>query len=137
MDPGPSRDGHCSLIDRPSIAVAWPELFTSSGDPDLPEFGTISWQAQIYGNRVNSEYIAGIVYIAQDFGTVIQGFISSIDTATGHFKVASVPGTDGVECVLNDPTGVFGHAYTDHPLWVRFLFYVRFFIQLTAGYSDC
>ncbi|KAH8832287.1 hypothetical protein DL96DRAFT_1581570 [Flagelloscypha sp. PMI_526] len=107
-----------TLVTLPSIAVAWPELFTADGQPNLPQYPTISWQAQVYGNTINGENVVGLIYIAQNFGEVLQGFVSSIDVATGHFRVAgSFGGSGGVECVLNDPTGMFGKPYTDHPLW--------------------
>ena len=36
-----------SLITLPSITVAWPELFTSSGAPSLPQLGTVSWAVNV------------------------------------------------------------------------------------------
>lgn len=60
---------------------------------------------------MNGAYVAGLIYIAQQDNRILQGFIDSIDTATGHFKVG------GRDCVLNDPVGRFALPYTQHPLW--------------------
>jgi hypothetical protein len=68
----------------------------------------------MWGNRVNGQYITGLVYIAQNPLQLLNGFITSIDIATGHFTVGVGA---GIECVINDPTGRYGLPYTDHPLW--------------------
>ena len=52
-----------------------------------------------------------MVYIAQQANRVLQGFVNSIDPATGHFRVTgnfgADAGTTGIDCFLNDPTGRF------------------------------
>lgn len=49
-----------------------------------------SYQIHIQGNIMpNGEYIAGLVFISQDFLNAHQGFIKSIDYATGELCVAS------------------------------------------------
>ncbi|KAI9053525.1 hypothetical protein LZ554_002480 [Drepanopeziza brunnea f. sp. 'monogermtubi'] len=74
------------LATLPSIAVAWGELFKSDRTtPNLP--GTVVWEANVVGNRVNGQFIAGLVYIAQRSTQIVQGFITSIDLSTGHFKI--------------------------------------------------
>lgn len=57
--------------------------------------------------------VAGLVYISQNFAQSIQGAITSIDTATGHFKI----GASNVDCVLNDPSGRFGLPQSGNELW--------------------
>lgn len=104
-----------SIVTLPATAVAWPELFTN-GVPNLP--GTQTWQATVFGNRVNDQYIAGLVYIAQNPLRALQGFITSIDYTTGQFTLAGKFNPAGyITCVLNDPLGVFGPVYTKNPLW--------------------
>ncbi|KAJ7155815.1 hypothetical protein C8R46DRAFT_910506, partial [Mycena filopes] len=96
-----------TLVTLPSITVAWSELF-SNGQPDLPLFGSVSWEATVVGNNVGGKKIAGLIYIAQLSAQSLQGFITSIDYSTGHFTI------DGaVEC----PLGRFSRPYTANPLW--------------------
>ncbi|KAJ7671914.1 hypothetical protein B0H17DRAFT_948004, partial [Mycena rosella] len=68
-------------------------------------------QIQVFGNIVNGQRIAAIIYIVQQSTQVLQGFITSINTANGHFFVSNV------EFVLNDPLGRFGLPYTANSLW--------------------
>jgi hypothetical protein len=104
-----------SIATLPATAVAWPELF-NNGVANLP--GTQTWQATVFGNRVNDQYVAGLVYIAQNPLRALQGFITSINYATGHFTLAGKFNPAGyIDCVLNDPLGVFGPVYTKNPLW--------------------
>ncbi|KAJ7079967.1 hypothetical protein B0H15DRAFT_857498 [Mycena belliarum] len=98
------------LVTLPSVSVAWSELF-DGGVPSLPLLGSVSWEATIFGNVVRGERIAGLIYIAQETTQLLQGFITSINMTTGHFHVSDL------DCVLNDPLGRFGPAYTAHPLW--------------------
>jgi hypothetical protein len=75
---------------------------------------------QVLGNRVNDQFIAGLVYIAQDPARLLTGFITSIDTTTGHFTVQgafSPSGLGGLDCVISDPLGVYAPAYAANPLW--------------------
>ncbi|KAJ7141307.1 hypothetical protein C8R44DRAFT_244410 [Mycena epipterygia] len=99
-----------TLVTLPSITVAWSELFVN-GQPNLPLLGSVSWEATVFGNVVSGQNIAGLVYIAQESTQLLQGFIASINFATGHFFVGTT------ECVLNDPLGRYGRAYTSYPLW--------------------
>jgi hypothetical protein len=85
---------------------------------------------------VNNQYIAGLVYIAQNPLRQLQGFITSIDYATGHFTVAGPFNPAGyITCVLNDPLGVFGPKYTANPLWS--LDPVNPAITAMTGYPMC
>ncbi|KAJ7026715.1 hypothetical protein C8F04DRAFT_966139 [Mycena alexandri] len=102
------------IVTLPSISVAWSELFTIDGNnatPNLPLLGTVSWETTVFGNIVSGQRIAGIIYIVQESTQFLQGFVTKIDYTTGHFWI------DTLECLLNDPLGRFGIAYTDNPLW--------------------
>ncbi|KAJ7604817.1 hypothetical protein DFH06DRAFT_274226 [Mycena polygramma] len=99
-----------TLVTLPSIAVAWPELFTD-GSSNLPLLGSVSWEATVFGNIVSGEHIAGLVYITQEATQSLTGFITAINP-DGHFVV-----DNALECVLNDPLGRYGQAYTKYPLW--------------------
>ncbi|KAF7373463.1 hypothetical protein MSAN_00556000 [Mycena sanguinolenta] len=105
-----------TLITLPSITVAWSEMFAvdaaGNATPQLPLLGTVSWEANVFGNVVGGEKIAGLIFITQEFGQILQGFITEIDYDTGHFWVGG-----DLECVLNDPLGRFGLPYTGDPLW--------------------
>jgi hypothetical protein len=60
------------------------------------------------------------VFLAQDPVRLLQGFITSIDTTTGHFTVQGAfnpAGVGGLECVINDPLGVYAPVYKSNPLW--------------------
>ncbi|KAF7345209.1 hypothetical protein MSAN_01897400 [Mycena sanguinolenta] len=104
-----------TLITLPSITVAWSEMFTvddaGNATPQLPLLGTVSWEANVFGNVVSGQDIAGLIFIFQETFQLLQGFITDIDYTTGHFWVRSL------ECVLNDPLGRYGLPYTDNPLW--------------------
>jgi len=129
-----------TIATLPAAAVSWPELFLASGAPNLPGYPGSMWKAtvsfllpyilclvrigadsfgKVFGNRVNDQYIAGLVYLAQDPFRVLQGFVTSIDLTTGHFTVAGKFSSPAgyIQCVLNDPLGVYGRSYTANPLW--------------------
>ncbi|KAJ7026500.1 hypothetical protein C8F04DRAFT_966333 [Mycena alexandri] len=99
------------LVTLPSISVAWPELFDGE-TPSLPLLGSVSWEATVFGNIVQGQPIAGLIYITQESTQILQGFITEIDYTTGHFFV-----NNEIEAVLNDPLGQYGPVYTDYPLW--------------------
>ncbi|KAJ7631906.1 hypothetical protein DFH06DRAFT_1004796 [Mycena polygramma] len=104
-----------TLLTLPSITCAWSEMFTVDANnnttPNLPLLGSVSWETTIFGNIVRGERIAGLIFIIQESVQFLQGFITEIDYTTGHFWV------DTLQCVLNDPIGRFGYAYTENPLW--------------------
>ncbi|KAJ7847618.1 hypothetical protein B0H14DRAFT_3867439 [Mycena olivaceomarginata] len=109
-----------TLVTLPSITVAWSELFVN-GQPNLPLLGSVSWEATCPDVTIQPpgfrQHCFGpahrrLVYISQEATQSLTGFITSINLTTGHFFVDNV-----VECVLNDPLGRYGHAYTANPLW--------------------
>ncbi|KAF2735727.1 hypothetical protein EJ04DRAFT_434338 [Polyplosphaeria fusca] len=104
-----------TLVNLPAAVPAWPELFADGGAPNLP--GSQQYTATIAGNRVSGRYIAGLIYIAQNPVRSLEGFITEI-SPNGHFKVAGSFNPAGViECVINDPLGVYASTYTANPLW--------------------
>ncbi len=61
-----------------------------------PYPSTPAYEIHVQGNIMpNGEYIAGLVFISQDFGNVHQGFIKSIDYATGELCIASAKPAEG------------------------------------------
>ena len=58
---------------------------------------SFSFQAHVQGQIVNGAYVAGIVYVSQQFGGGMQGFIENINYADGSMTV------NGIRVQINDP----------------------------------
>ena len=112
------------LVTLPAITVAWPELFSGTSPPGIrleAHVYTIYFfllisllkSVQVQGNLVGATNIAGLVYISPSFTQILQGFITGINTASGHFTISS----SNIDCVLNDPVGRFGKPQTGQELW--------------------
>ena len=74
-----------------------------------------AYEVSIAGNIVNGVYIAGLVSIAQQSLNNGNGFIKSINYATGELCVGSTPGgacnpLADARVVINDPDGRYGLA---------------------------
>ena len=72
-----------------------------------------AYEAGIAGNIVNGVYLAGLVSIAPQSLNTANGFIRSINYATGEMCVGSTPGTCGASdarVMINDPDGRYGLA---------------------------
>lgn len=97
-----------TIATLPAAAVAWTELFDTTATPPTPFLsGPLNWEATIFANRVGDQNIAGLVYIAQSSATLLSGFITSINSKTGHFTVAGAfAPAGGIDCVINDPLSV-------------------------------
>ena len=79
-------------------------------DPSPP---IAAYEASMAGNIVNGVYLAGLVSIAQQSLNTANGFIRSIDYATGFMCVGSTPGSCGANdarVMINDPDGRYGLA---------------------------
>lgn len=80
------------------------------------QFSDLTFE-QVQGNTVSvggtPTNVAGLIYISQSFLQALQGTITSINTATGHFTI----GASNIDCVLNDPYGRFGLPHTGNELW--------------------
>ncbi len=117
-----------SMVILPANALTWQELFAQAPAPytnsatgmamnDSPSPLT-TFEAHIVGNRVGDTYIAGLIWIAQQGINTGQGFINSINYATGEIRVGGATGssTTGTRVRLNDPlnaavgTGRYGRA---------------------------
>ncbi|KAI5804609.1 hypothetical protein EDC01DRAFT_644074 [Geopyxis carbonaria] len=107
------------LVTLPNIYVSWPEVFKADGTPNLPLFGDIRWEASIVANRIGGQYIAGMVFIFQEFLHESSGFITAIDYATGELRIGGTLGdaTTGTRVVINDPIGRFAPVRDEWPLW--------------------
>ena len=128
-----------TLLQMPALALTWQELFTMApapygmhGDPeaplqsglakaDLPAPAT-TYEIRVQGNRVVSrdgqeQYIAGLVFIAQQSLNTGAGFINFIDYAKGELYVGGTLGdnTTGARVIINDPQGKFAPARGDDP----------------------
>jgi hypothetical protein len=76
-----------------------------------------AFEANISGNIVGGNYIAGLVSIAQQSLNGANGYIRSINYATGMLCVGSTPGLPGTPCaasdtlvLINDVDGRYGLA---------------------------
>jgi hypothetical protein len=73
----------------------------------------IPFEAEVIGNIVGGNYIAGAVHITQGALHVTVGTIQSTNPANSEFVVGPDGGGSGVKVRLNDPTGIYGVATTD------------------------
>jgi hypothetical protein len=93
-----------------------------------------AFEVNISGNIVGGKWIAGLVWIAQEFLHIHQGYISNIDYATGDFCIsqnALPPGplpAPRAGCLatesrvkLNDPVGRYGRQRTEGDQDPRFV----------------
>jgi hypothetical protein len=79
-------------------------------DPSPP---IAAFEAGIAGNIVNGVYLAGLVSIAPQSLNTANGFIRSINYATGQMCVGSTPGpcvASDARVMINDPDGRYGLA---------------------------
>ena len=79
-------------------------------DPSPP---IAAYEAGIAGNIVNGVYLAGLVSIAPQSLNTANGFIRSINYATGYLCVGSTPGpcvASDARVMINDPDGRYGLA---------------------------
>ena len=106
------------VVTLPAAYMTVGQLFGASPQSglaltDLPA-PIAAYEATISGNIVGGVYIAGLVSIAQQSLNTANGYIRSINYATGELCVGSTPGTpcaltDG-RVVINDPDGRYGLA---------------------------
>lgn len=110
------------IIVLPGTALTPADMFrgpkaTAATDPILPQSGlamadtpppVVPFEAQVTGNIVNGEYIAGLVKITQQDLNGGAGFIQAIDFATGELRVGTKGGSTGARVKLNDVDRRFG-----------------------------
>src|SRR3954470_1936097 len=96
-----------TLLQMPAFALTWQEVFTMAPDPwlsagqsglaktDSPAPPT-TYEVRIQGNRILSngteQYIAGLMFIAQQSLNAGAGVINSIDYGTGELRVGGTIG---------------------------------------------
>jgi hypothetical protein len=111
-----------SIIQLPANTLSWVDA-VDAAHPALSLTGGAfpSFEAHVVGNTVGDKYVAGLVYLSQSSVSQGQGYITSIDYATGRIHVGSVQGgTDQLAIEINDPAvdpanpanGRFGRAHS-------------------------
>ena len=79
-------------------------------DPTPPR---LPFEAELQGNIVGGQYIAGVARISQGALHVGSGVIQAIDGARGELRVGAPGGATGARVRLNDPKGIYGQANGD------------------------
>ena len=127
-----------TIVILPANALTWHELFTQAPSPygpsqtglamsDAPAPLTTS-EIHVIGNRVvtaagGDQYIAGLIYLAQQDLNTGAGFINFIDYGTGELRVGGALGdaSTGARVRINDPaigdigTGRFSKGLSPDP----------------------
>ena len=118
-----------TLLQMPAFALTWQELFQmapqrwrdkgvsglAKADRDVdgnpPE---ATYEVRIQGNRLKTggndeQYVAGLMFIAQQSLNTGAGYINYIDYLTGELRVGGTIGdpNSGARVVINDPQGKF------------------------------
>ena len=97
------------IVQMPANTLSWADV--DAVGLDYPNLLRQKFEAQVVGNIVNGEYIAGLIYISQDPAGIGSGYITRIDYNDGSIYVSGSPGgADEVQLVINDPFGRFGRA---------------------------
>jgi hypothetical protein len=120
-----------TLLQMPAFALTWQELFQMAPPPYGPSQSGLAradtptprttYEVRIQGNRLQSgtgeQYIAGLMFLAQQSLNSGAGFINHIDYATGELRVGGTLGdaSSGARVVINDPKGKFAPKRGDDP----------------------
>ena len=70
----------------------------------------VAFEAELQGNIVGGQYIAGVARINQGALHVGNGVIQAIDGAAGELRVGAPGAAVGARVRLNDPKGIYGQA---------------------------
>lgn len=70
----------------------------------------VAFEAELQGNIVGGQYIAGVARISQGALHVGNGVIQAIDGAAGELRVGAPGAAVGARVRLNDPKGIYGQA---------------------------
>ncbi len=124
-----------TIVIFPANALTWQEVFAQAPAPyglaaatpmtgmaatDVPAPLT-TYEAHLIGNRVTGapggdQYIAGLVFIAQQGLNSGAGFINFIDYSVGELWVGGALGTPtGTRVRINDPNGRYGRPNSPDP----------------------
>jgi len=101
--PGKYSTPHDLFLDSSGTLQAASGLALS--DPTPPR---TAFEAEIIGNIVNGQYVAGVVRISQGALHSGAGFIQDIDYATGEMRIGAKGGAAGARVRLNDTKGIYG-----------------------------
>ena len=123
-----------TLLQMPAFALTWQELFTmapqrwrdkgvsglAKADRDVDGNAPYAtYEVRIQGNRIKTgdteQYIAGLMFIAQQSLNNGAGYINHIDYVTGELRVGGKIGDpdSGARVVINDPQGKFAPQRLD------------------------
>jgi hypothetical protein len=113
-----------TLLQFPATAMTWQEAFALAPAPytrlqtgmalnDVPRPAT-TYEARVVGNRVGSQHVVGLLFLAQQSLHAGQGFITAIDYATGEMRVGGAAGNTALDArvKINDPIGRFGRVFS-------------------------
>lgn len=95
------------LFRGPSLGSVQASSGLALSDPVPPR---LPFEAELVGNIVGTEYIAGVARISQGGLHIGAGFIQSIDNARGELRIGAAGGSTGARVRLNDPRGLYGVA---------------------------
>lgn len=124
-----------TIVQMPATALTWADLFyynPANGTSGFPQTGLalvdtdtsplvnlkpyngipLGNEIHIQGNIVNGRYIAGLVFVSQEFGNSGQGSIVNIDYSLGQLIVKSSKVGELVRVRINDPIGRYGKVHT-------------------------
>ena len=126
-----------TIVILPANALTWKELFTQAPGAYAGKFTGMAladvpaplstYEAQITGNQVNGTFIAGLIYVSQQFPNAGAGNINYIDYAVGELRVGGQLVRDastgvpqnvldsikpGTRVRINDPIGRFTRPMT-------------------------
>jgi len=116
-----------TLLQMPAFTLTWQELFAMAPAPWGPTQSGLAkadrdangnspattYEVHVQGNRIKAgateQYIAGLIFIAQQSDNAGAGFINFIDASTGEMRVGGTIGdaSSGARVVINDPQGKF------------------------------
>jgi hypothetical protein len=113
-----------TIVLMPATALTWAELFRLAPAPygpsqtgmaltDVPQpLGT--YEVSVQGNKVNGQWIAGLISFSQQSLNTSSGYVNYIDYITGELRVGGVVGdpTTGQRVRINDPLGKFGRVWS-------------------------
>src|SRR3954452_10864204 len=113
-----------TLLQFPATAMTWQEAFALAPAPytnlqtglamnDVPRPAT-TYEARVVGNRVGTQHVVGLLFLAQQSLHAGQGYITAIDYTTGEMRVGGAAGNTALDTRvrINDPIGRFGRAFS-------------------------
>jgi len=104
-----------TVVEFPATDMGWGELFANNPVGNTSQSGLGlnesrlspgSFEFHVQGNIINGQYIAGLVFIAQDLANQGQGYITQIDYANAELLVNDGAG-NVAHVQINDPIGRF------------------------------